>query len=147
LDVDKRLDVDLSLPYCKFGNYCVHLLLRSSKIFTDYDFYSLITFVSDATGRWFSPGTPVSSTDKTDRHDITEISLKVVLNTIIHPAQSTITQTDMSHCQIMFSNKLWTITETKHASIRDHSRFRLSCLGHLVFLLPSGLNHLAFERT
>jgi hypothetical protein len=26
-----------------------------------------------AAGRWFSPGTPVSSTNKTDRHDITEI--------------------------------------------------------------------------
>jgi hypothetical protein len=26
-----------------------------------------------ATGRWFSPGTPVSSTNKTDRIDITEI--------------------------------------------------------------------------
>jgi hypothetical protein len=26
--------------------------------------------------------TPVSSTNKTDRHDITEISLKVALNTI-----------------------------------------------------------------
>jgi hypothetical protein len=25
--------------YCKSGNYCVHLLLWSSKIFTDYDFY------------------------------------------------------------------------------------------------------------
>ena len=33
--------------------------------------------------RWFSPGTPVSSTNKTDRHDITEILLKVALNTII----------------------------------------------------------------
>jgi hypothetical protein len=30
----------------------------------------------------FSPGTPVSSTNKTGRHDITEILLKVVLNTI-----------------------------------------------------------------
>ena len=27
-------------------------------------------------GRWFSPGTPVSSTNKTDRHGITEILLK-----------------------------------------------------------------------
>jgi hypothetical protein len=27
-------------------------------------------------------GTPVSSTNKTDRHDITEILLKVALNTI-----------------------------------------------------------------
>jgi len=35
-----------------------------------------------ATGRWFSPGTPVSSTNKTDCHDITEILLKVALNTI-----------------------------------------------------------------
>ena len=26
-----------------------------------------------ATGQWFSPGTPVSSTNKTDCHDITEI--------------------------------------------------------------------------
>ena len=30
-----------------------------------------------ATGRWFSPGTPVSSTNKTDCHDITEILMKV----------------------------------------------------------------------
>jgi len=36
----------------------------------------------NATGRWFSPGPPVSSINKTDRHDITEILLKVVLNTI-----------------------------------------------------------------
>jgi hypothetical protein len=33
-------------------------------------------------GRWFSPSTPVSSTNKTDRHDITEILLEVALNTI-----------------------------------------------------------------
>jgi hypothetical protein len=31
------------------------------------------------TGRWFSPGPPVSSTNETDRHDITEILLKVAL--------------------------------------------------------------------
>jgi hypothetical protein len=34
------------------------------------------------TGLWFSPGTPVSSTNKKDRHDIAEIVLKVVLNTL-----------------------------------------------------------------
>ena len=34
------------------------------------------------TDRWFSPGLPVSSTHITDRHDITEIFLKVALNTI-----------------------------------------------------------------
>ena len=32
--------------------------------------------------QWFSPGTPVSATNKTDCHDITEILLKVALNTI-----------------------------------------------------------------
>ena len=36
-----------------------------------------------ATCRWFSPGTPVSSANKTDCHDIVEILLKVALNTII----------------------------------------------------------------
>ena len=45
--------------------------------------YNIIKFVSDL---WqvggFSLGTPVSPTNKTDRHDITEIFLKVVLNTI-----------------------------------------------------------------
>jgi hypothetical protein len=35
-----------------------------------------------ATGQWFSPGPPVSSTNKTDCHDIAEILLKVALNTI-----------------------------------------------------------------
>ena len=35
-----------------------------------------------ATGPWFSLGTPVSSTNETDRHDIIEILLKVKLNTI-----------------------------------------------------------------
>jgi hypothetical protein len=32
--------------------------------------------------RWFSPGILVSSTNKTDRHELTEILLKVALNTI-----------------------------------------------------------------
>jgi len=35
-----------------------------------------------ATGRWFSPVTPVFSTNETDRHDRTEILLKVSLYTI-----------------------------------------------------------------
>jgi hypothetical protein len=45
----------------------------------------VIKFVSDL---WqvcgFLPGTPVSSTYKTDHHDITEILLEVALNTVIH---------------------------------------------------------------
>jgi hypothetical protein len=33
-------------------------------------------------GRWFSPGIPVFPTNKTERHNIAEILLKVALNTI-----------------------------------------------------------------
>ena len=35
-----------------------------------------------AAGRWFSPGSLVPYTNKTDCHDITEILLKVAINTI-----------------------------------------------------------------
>ena len=38
-----------------------------------------------ATSRWFSPGTLVSSTYKADRHDITEILLKVASNPYPNP--------------------------------------------------------------
>jgi hypothetical protein len=43
----------------------------------------VIKFVSDLqqVGGFLSPGPPVSSTNKTDRHDITEKLLKVALNT------------------------------------------------------------------
>ena len=40
-----------------------------------------------AVGGWFSQGTPVSSTNKTDLHDIARILLKVALN-IIKPNQT-----------------------------------------------------------
>ena len=43
----------------------------------------MIKFVSDLQRvDGFSLGSPVSSTDKTDRHDIAKILLKVALNTI-----------------------------------------------------------------
>jgi hypothetical protein len=45
-------------------------------IFAAFPLYQLL-----AHGRWFSPGTPGSSTTKTSRHDIAEILLKVALNT------------------------------------------------------------------
>jgi hypothetical protein len=35
-----------------------------------------------ATGQWFSPGTPVSSTNKTDHHDLTEILFKEALSVV-----------------------------------------------------------------
>jgi hypothetical protein len=57
-----------------------------------------------AYGRWFSPGTPASSTTKTGRHDIAEILLKVALNTksqsIMHYVyfMNIIVQHDLFHC-------------------------------------------------
>jgi hypothetical protein len=42
----------------------------------------MIKFVSDLRQVGGSLGTPVSSNNKTDCHDITEILLKVALNTI-----------------------------------------------------------------
>jgi hypothetical protein len=45
-----------------------------SWIFIPHRYYQLL-----AHGRWFSPGTPASSTTETVCHDIVEILLKTVL--------------------------------------------------------------------
>jgi hypothetical protein len=52
------------------------------------------------TGRWFSP---VSSINKTDRHEITEILLKVTLSTI---KQTNKQWTVMHFCSLTFDNPL-----------------------------------------
>ena len=53
----------------KLKKGCTRLATASDKV------YQLL-----AHDRWFSPGTPASSTTKTSRHDIAEIWLKVALN-------------------------------------------------------------------
>jgi hypothetical protein len=53
---------------CELQKGCTRLAAASDKI------YQLL-----AHGRWFSPGTPASSTIKTGRHDIAELLLKVAL--------------------------------------------------------------------
>ena len=57
----------LCLINCIFTYILLSLVLRSQ----------ILPLVQDATGRWFPPGTPVSSTNKTDRHGIADILLKV----------------------------------------------------------------------
>ena len=58
-----------------------------------------------AADRWFSPGTPVSSTNKCDRHDTTEILLKVSVNAItLSPCNWTVVEvikwkTKIPHCR------------------------------------------------
>jgi hypothetical protein len=54
---------------CKLQKGCTRLAAASDKV------YRLL-----AHGRWFSLGTPASSTTKIGRHDIAEILLKVALN-------------------------------------------------------------------
>jgi hypothetical protein len=80
--------------------YCCHVIVWFQRlpvsfcVFTNRKLSVLDTTLCDkvcqwfASGRWFSTSAQVSSTNITDRHDITEILLKVALNTII------LTQTD-----------------------------------------------------
>jgi hypothetical protein len=56
---------------CKLQKGCTQLAAASDKV------YQLL-----AHGRWFSSDTLASSSTKAGRHDITEILLKVALNTI-----------------------------------------------------------------
>ena len=57
-------------------------------------------YQSLAAGRWFSPGTPVSSANKTDRHNITEILVSMALNTITHSPKSARSWLLNIHCII-----------------------------------------------
>jgi hypothetical protein len=84
----------LSGSFC-LGGFCprihnLQLPMQSVPITTDVvssnpdqgEVYNIMWKVWLATGQWFSSGPPVSSTNKTDCHDIIEILLKVALNTI-----------------------------------------------------------------
>ena len=58
----------------------------------------------------YSLGTPVSSTNKTDRHDVTEIFMKVALNTISQQYHIICMQNmyhNQFHCNIIFLIKIF----------------------------------------
>ena len=61
-----------------YANQCLSPLMLWVQISIRVRF----TTLCDKVCQWFSPGLSVSSTNKTDRHNISEILLKVVLNTI-----------------------------------------------------------------
>jgi hypothetical protein len=66
-------------------------------------------------GRWFSPGTSVSSTNKINHHNITVILLKGALNTI-NPHQyqySTMIFRDQMHCW-------WKVLSVRDSTAVDH---------------------------
>jgi hypothetical protein len=79
--------------FCKLQKGCTRLAAASDKV------YQLLGY-----DRWFSPGTPASSTTKTGRHNIAEILLKVALNTIKHDDDICLDETDSERCTLMF---LW----------------------------------------
>jgi hypothetical protein len=54
------------------------------------------------TGRWFSPGTSVSSSNKTDRHDITEILFNVALHTKALALTLNSHHRETSLCQVLW---------------------------------------------
>ena len=75
-------------------------------------------------GKRFSPGTLVSSTNKTGRHDITEILLKVALNTINQIKKVTsFTPLTSKHCKLIRGNSAPN-TQNKYVVIKSaHDEF------------------------
>ena len=70
-----------------------------------------------ATCQWFFPGTPVFSTNKTGRHDIIEILLKVALKTIKHKA--------LDHFYIEWFNVLISVEVNEDPEIGKEPSHRL----------------------
>jgi hypothetical protein len=85
---------------------------------------------------WFSPGTLVSSTNTTDRHDITEILLKVALQTPSIPS-----------CNIAQSNGSWLINwlmfniSDQYFSFINDYKFYVNGVELMVFILFSSNHH------
>ena len=80
-----------------------------------------------ATGRWFSPGPPVSSTNKTDRHDITEIMLKVALNTTKQTNNLRGFSIGMYSVKLIFIYKLLYFFVFSKSSKIYHCQFEMHC--------------------
>jgi hypothetical protein len=74
------------------------------------------------TGRWFSPGTPFSSTNKTDCHDITEILLKVALNTM--------TLTPLLLVNLIFEWHVWYFSISCNAAKRHFPIYSYQFFNH-----------------
>jgi hypothetical protein len=88
----RTLKKKINYKFCSYGswiyNYPCNQCLSPLMLWVRISIRARSTTLCDkvcqwlATGRWFSPGPPLSFATKTDRYDITEILLKVALNTI-----------------------------------------------------------------
>jgi hypothetical protein len=93
--------------------------------------YSIQNYVikldSDLRQDWFSPGAPVSSTNKTDHHGITEILLKVVLNII--------------NCRIKAISSDWNLLVCTYLT---EAIFKLTLISYSLWSPGSGRPYLKF---
>ena len=86
--------------------------------------------------RWFSPGTPVYSTIKTDHHDITEILLKVTLNTINQPfGWNTVFGFSMQNGWKLTQNKLHINNKEWISSFKIIRLTQINTLSHFIILI------------
>ena len=76
-----------------------------------------------ATGWGFSPGLPVSSTIKTDCHDIAEIFLKVALNTIKQTKQTANIKNIQLLMWLLYRSQYWHAVEYNFLLGSDNSIF------------------------
>jgi hypothetical protein len=96
-----------------------------------------------ATNWSFSPVTPVSSTMKTDRHDISAILLEVVLNTITKTKPSCLLRMllcNMWHwCMSRASNVfyMWFVLHTNRTSLSDELCPATNSIAHILIPLRS----------
>jgi hypothetical protein len=100
--------------FCVLQKGCTRFGAASDKV------YQLL-----AHGRWFSPGTPASSTTQTGRHDIAEILLKVALKpqksnqiTILHTQASCLEMgraihSTLNHPQALFVDNDMCLTRSE----------------------------------
>ena len=71
-------------------------------------------------GLWFSSCTPISSTNKTDCHDITKILLKVALNTINQP-------TNQSNMLLHIDSIILTTSNNSKLELLWLSKYIMAC--------------------
>ena len=100
--------------------------------YTQYVQHYVIKFVSDLRQvEWFSLHTMVSSTNKTDRYNITEILLNVVLNiiTLIHISNYVIV-TMTSKGFWLYSYPWWSVLHTTHGEVCSIQPYVISGAKH-----------------
>ena len=83
-------------------------------------------------GRWFSLGTPISSINETDRHDITEILLRVALNIITPPYRYIHSTTYLTGSKPSLKNKL-----SKHKERNSKSNCNTFQYLHFITLISN----------